>query len=142
MKRWVIDRHGSDSVRIETLPVPVPAAGEVLVRVSAVALNARDTMIIDHGMGLDLQFPFGGVALHAPTTPILLKAPAIQAIVTGHHRALEDFVRAIDRTGIKPVIDRCYGFGALPAAIAHRERGAFGKVVVAVLELQAQARDV
>ena len=334
MKRWVIDQHGRDSLRIDEVPSPVPAAGEVLVGVNAVALNARDSLMIDHGMGLTLDFPFvpasdmtgvveatgggvtrfmpgdrvisnfmpewiegrpggsarkpsyrtlggyfpgvlaervcfpegwftaaptslndaeastlpvagltawfslieqgrlkagetvllpgtggvalfalqiaaahraeviitsssdaklarakklgarhginrttadaqekvveltggrgadhvldlvggenfarsveavsvggrisvigllGGLQLSAPTTPILLKAPVIQGIVTGHRRALEDLVRAIDRIGLKPVIDRRYPFEELPAALGHLDRGAFGKVVI------------
>ena len=334
MRRWVIDQHGRDSLRIDRAPTPRPAADEVLVRVSAVALNARDLMMIDHGMGLRLGFPFvpasdlagvveevgngvkrfaagdrvisnflpewidgrpggsaqepsyhtlgghypgvlservcfpegwftaapltlndaeastlpvagltawfslvehgrvkagdtvlvpgtggvalfalqiavahgaevivtsssdeklarvkvlgaahgirretidvaeavlaltagrgadhvldlvgggnfarsvaavsvggrisiigllGGLELSAPTTPILLKAPVIQGIVTGHRRALEDLVRAVDRTGLKPVIDRRYPFDELPAAMDHLDRGAFGKIVI------------
>ena len=334
MKRWVIDRHSRDSLRIDEVPSPTPAEGEVLVRVCAVALNARDPMMIDHGMGLTLGFPFvpasdmagvveatgggvtrfasgdrvisnfmpewidsrpggsarepsyrtlgghfpgvlaerigfpegwltaaptslddaeastlpiagltawfslveqgrlkagetvllpgtggvalfalqiaaahgaeviitsssdaklaraktlgaahginrttahvsekileitggrgaehvldlvggenfarsveavsvggrvsvigllGGLELRAPTTPILLKAAVIQGIVTGHRRALEDFVRAIDRIELKPVIDRRYPFEQLPAALDHLDRGAFGKIVI------------
>ncbi len=336
MRRWVIDRHGRDSLRIDEAPTPAPGPGEARVRVAAVALNARDLMMIDHGMGLDLTFPFvpasdmagvvdtvgdgvgrvqpgdrvianflpewidrrpggtaehpcyrtlgghypgvlaehvclpqawlvaapaslgnaeaatlpvagmtawfalveqghvragdtvlvpgtggvalfavqlaaahgaevivtsssddklarakalgarhgvnrctgdviaavnrltggrgvdhvldlvggesfavsiatvapggrvsvigllGGVELRAPTTPVLLKAPVIQGIVTGHRRALEDLVRAVDRIGLKPVIGGRYAFEALPDALDHLARGAFGKVVVDV----------
>ena len=73
----------------------------------------------------------GGIELQAPTTPVLLKAPVIQGIV--HRpivRALEDLVRAVDRIGLKPVIDRRYPFEALPDALDHLARGAFGKVVI------------
>ena len=334
MKRWVIDRHGRESLRFEEAATPDPEPGEVRVRVAAVALNARDLMMIEHGMGLELRFPFvpasdmagsveavgagvtrfqpgdrvigaflpdwidggpggsaqhpsyrtlgghypgvlsqrlcmpeawlvaapaslsdaeaatlpvaaltawfalveqghvragqtvlvpgtGGVAifatqiaaahgaeviissssdaklerakalgarhglrrdtgdvvaevyritagrgadhvldlvggdnfarsidavapggrvsvigllgggeLRAPTTPVLLKAPVIQGIVTGHRRALEDLVRAVDQMKLKPVIDRQYAFEDLPAAMDHLARGAFGKIVV------------
>lgn len=75
----------------------------------------------------------GGTDLAAPTTPVLLKAPVIQGIVTGHRRALEDLVRAVDRIGLKPVIDRRYPFAALPAALDHQARGAFSKIVVDVM---------
>ncbi len=73
-----------------------------------------------------------GVELRAPTVPVLLKAPVIQGIVTGHRRALEDLVRAVDRTGLKPVIDRRYTFGDLPAALDHLAAGPFGKLVIDV----------
>jgi len=58
MKRWVIDRHGRGSLRVDQTSVRHPGAGEVLVRVSAVALNSRDLMMIETGMGLALEFPF------------------------------------------------------------------------------------
>ncbi|BDV37894.1 hypothetical protein DSM21852_11470 [Methylocystis bryophila] len=38
--------------------------------------------------------------------------------------------RAIDEHGIKPVIDKAYGFLDAHAAFDHLERGPFGKVVV------------
>lgn len=336
MRRWVIDRHGRDALRLDEAFVPSPGAGELLVKASAVALNARDLMMIEHGMGVPLHFPFvpasdmagmveavgdgasrfrsgdrvittflpewidgrpggsandpsyrtlgghfpgvladyvcfpegwftrapdtlddagastlpvagltarfalveqgrlkagdtvlipgtGGVALfalqlaaahgaevivtsssedklrqvlalgashavdrttddvvtevlaitdgrgvdhvldlvggdnfarsiaavapggrvsvigllegaelRAPTVPVLLKAPVIQGIVTGHRRALEDLVRAVDRIGLKPVIDRRYAFADLHAALDHLAAGPFGKVVVDV----------
>ena len=72
----------------------------------------------------------GAVELSAPTTPILLKAPVIQGIVTGHRRALEDLVRAVDSIGFIPVIDRRYAFEDLQKALDHLEAGAFGKVVI------------
>ena len=58
IRRWVIDRHGRDSLRVDVAPVPEPRRGEVRVCVAAVALNARDLMMIDGGMGLALAFPF------------------------------------------------------------------------------------
>ena len=68
--------------------------------------------------------------LNAPTTPALLKAPVIQGVATGHRRALEDLVHAVELINLKPVIDRRYAFGDLPKALDHLEAGAFGKVVV------------
>lgn len=63
---------------------------------------------------------------------VILKALTIQGIRAGHRRSLEDFVRAVDVTGIVPVVDGCYGIEELPGALAHLARGPFGKVVVAV----------
>ena len=74
----------------------------------------------------------GAMELTAPTTPILLKMPLIQGIAVGHRRALEDFVRAVDCIGLKPVIDCRYAFEELEQALDHLQAGAFGKVVIDV----------
>ena len=71
-----------------------------------------------------------GFEISGPVAPLLLKSPTVQGISVGHRRALEDFVRAVDLTGIKPVIDKTYAFEDLPEALAHLDRGPFGKVVI------------
>jgi NADPH:quinone reductase-like Zn-dependent oxidoreductase len=61
---------------------------------------------------------------------LALKRLVVQGIQVGHRRGLEDVVRAVDRVGIKPVIEAEYGLAELPAALDHLARGPFGKVVV------------
>lgn len=73
---------------------------------------------------------FEGFEVSGPAAPLLLKAPVVQGISVGHRRALEDLVRAVDQTGLKPVIDRRYAFEELPQALDHLYRGPFGKVVI------------
>lgn len=75
-----------------------------------------------------------GLDLEAPAFPLLLKQIVIRGVFVGHRRAAEDFVTAIDATGLKPVIDKRYSFEALPEALAHQERGPFGKIVIDVAE--------
>ncbi len=58
MRRWEIDAIGRDRLALRDAPVPSPGPNEVLVAVSAVALNHRDKMVIESGRGLPLQFPF------------------------------------------------------------------------------------
>ena len=95
--------------------------GENLMHsVQAVSVGGRISII-----GL-----LGSETLSASTAPILLKTPVIQGIVTGHRRALETFVHAVDWIKLKPVIDRRYAFGELQAALDHLDRGAFGKIVI------------
>ena len=65
---------------------------------------------------------------------LLLKSPTLQGIGVGHRRALEDFVRAVDEINLKPVIDKSYSFDQLPEALEHLEQGAFGKVVINVIQ--------
>lgn len=88
----------------------------------AVALNGRISLI-----GV-----FEGFDISGPAGPLLLKSPVIQGIAVGHRRALEDFVRAVDRIGLKPVIEHRYSFSEVPAAFDHLDRGAFGKIVVEI----------
>lgn len=58
MQRWEMNAIGRGALSLNTVPVPEPATGEVLVRVMAVALNHRDKMVIESGRGLPLRFPF------------------------------------------------------------------------------------
>ncbi len=48
MKRWVLKAGGTDlnALALEDAPLPEPGPGEVRLRVHAVSLNARDTMIL------------------------------------------------------------------------------------------------
>jgi NADPH:quinone reductase-like Zn-dependent oxidoreductase len=71
-----------------------------------------------------------GFELLAPAMPLMLKDITIHGIGTGSRRGLENFVRAVDRTGLKPVIDTTYQFNDLSLALDHLNRGAFGKIVI------------
>ncbi len=71
-----------------------------------------------------------GFEIVAPAGPLMLKNLTVQGIGVGHRRALEDLVAAVDRSAIKPVIDKRYALADLPAALDRLDRGAFGKIVV------------
>jgi len=71
-----------------------------------------------------------GFEVTTPVMPLMLKDVTIQGIGTGHRRALEDLVRAVDQMQLKPTIDTIYPFAELTAAIDHLDRGAFGKIVI------------
>ncbi|MDN3627508.1 zinc-dependent alcohol dehydrogenase family protein [Methylobacterium isbiliense] len=58
MRRWELDAVGHEHLHLRDVPVPTPGAGEILVRVDAVALNYRDKMVVESGRGLPLRFPF------------------------------------------------------------------------------------
>ncbi|EOV2737900.1 NAD(P)-dependent alcohol dehydrogenase [Enterobacter cloacae] len=101
--------------------------------------------IIETVGGENLQHSLRAVAVHGRISVIgvlagseitlsagelLLKSPVIQGIGVGHRRALEEFVRAVEVTGLKPVIEQRYRFGQLEQALEHLDRGAFGKIVL------------
>lgn len=47
--RWITNQDGIENLTTETVPLPKPSKDEVLVRISAVSLNYRDTEVV---MGL------------------------------------------------------------------------------------------
>lgn len=58
MKGLYFDQHGGvDQLQYGDLPDPRPAAGEVLVRLEAVALNHMDLLVLEGWRGLELEMP-------------------------------------------------------------------------------------
>ena len=71
----------------------------------------------------------------APTTlfPLVARNATMSGIYVGSREAFDQFVRFLDATRIKPVIDRIFDFAAAPAAYEYMKSGAhFGKVVIAI----------
>ncbi|KAK0666617.1 hypothetical protein QBC41DRAFT_255773 [Cercophora samala] len=47
VSRWVTDQDGIENLARDTTPMPTPGPDEVLVRISAVSLNYRDTEVVN-----------------------------------------------------------------------------------------------
>jgi len=75
-----------------------------------------------------------GFDVAASAGPLMLKNVTVHGIGVGHRRALENLVNAVDRVGIRPVIDAHYSLAELHAALDHLEHGPFGKIVINVEE--------
>ena len=56
MQAWQLHRFGLDGLNSGPVPIPVPGPREVLIRVSAAALNFRDKAIIDGIYNPDILF--------------------------------------------------------------------------------------
>ncbi|MBB3589857.1 NADPH:quinone reductase-like Zn-dependent oxidoreductase [Rhizobium sp. BK529] len=108
------DGYGADHV------LEIVGGAHLGQALKAVAVNGRISVI-----GVLEGFEVSG-----PAAQLLLKAPVVQGISVGHRRALEGLVRAVDQTGLKPVIDKRCAFEEFPAALEHLYRGPFGKVVI------------
>ncbi len=66
-------------------------------------------------------------------TPILHKMLNIRGIYVGSRQHFEQMNRALDQTGIRPVIDRVFSFGEAREAFATMDAAShFGKIVIAV----------
>ena len=64
-------------------------------------------------------------------TLILAKRANVQGISVGSTQMFEAMNRAIAHAGLKPVIDKVFGFDEAPAAYRHLKSAAhFGKVVI------------
>ena len=75
-------------------------------------------------MGLSKSGFLGGFgALAVPLMSLAVPVPQAAAIML-------PLLLVMDATGLQPVIAGEYGCDEVPAAFAHLERGAFGKVVV------------
>jgi NADPH:quinone reductase-like Zn-dependent oxidoreductase len=90
----------------------------------------RSLQAVKQGGHVSIIGMLGGETLSASFYAMVLGRVTVQGIGVGHRRALEELVRAVDANALKPVIAAQYGFDALPAALDHLERGAFGKIVV------------
>ncbi|HEY0210582.1 NAD(P)-dependent alcohol dehydrogenase [Acerihabitans sp.] len=58
MQRWTMSAIGRENLKLTESVIPQPGPGEVRVKVNAVALNYRDKLVIETGMGLNLPLPF------------------------------------------------------------------------------------
>lgn len=67
-----------------------------------------------------------------PTSVLMAKQAKIQGLIVGSRRQQQDFICALDQTGLRPVIgDRYTGLAALTEAFAHqRSGGHFSKITV------------
>ncbi|MFO0627484.1 MAG: NAD(P)-dependent alcohol dehydrogenase [Polyangiales bacterium] len=73
----------------------------------------------------------GGVSEPLNVLPVLMNEVRMQGVFVGPRDSLEAMGRHIDATGLRPVIDRVFGFDDAPAAFARMTSGdQFGKVVI------------
>src|SRR3954467_1618766 len=77
---------------------------------------------------------FGGVTGRGGgvrTAAMMVKQVRLQGLIVGSRRQQLDFVRALEVTGLQPVIDRSFGLDRLTEAFRYEESGAhFGKICV------------
>lgn len=72
-----------------------------------------------------------GIAGDVPTAALMGKQARLQGMIVGSRRQQQDFVRALDVTGIRPVIDRRFPLADLAEAFRFQQSaGHFGKIGV------------
>jgi NADPH:quinone reductase-like Zn-dependent oxidoreductase len=126
---YVIDRSQEDLVEAVLQITNDQGADHVLELVGGSHLG-KAAQIAAVGGHIHLIGALEGFEVTAPVMPLLLKDVTIHGIGTGHRRALEELVRAVDRVGMVPVIDTRYPLADFFTAIDHLDRGPFGKIVI------------
>lgn len=72
-----------------------------------------------------------GTSGEVPTAALMGKHARLQGLVVGSRRLQQDYVAALEQTGIRPVIDRAFPFEELAEAFRFEESGShFGKICV------------
>lgn len=72
-----------------------------------------------------------GRAGEVPTGALMAKQARLQGLIVGNRRQQMDFVRAIEATGLRPVIDRSFSLAEAADAFRYEESGAhFGKIAL------------
>lgn len=74
-----------------------------------------------------------GIAGDVPLISLIHKQIRLQALVVGNRREQTDFVRAMETTRIRPVIDRTFPLKQLAEAFRHEKSGHhFGKICIEI----------
>jgi NADPH:quinone reductase-like Zn-dependent oxidoreductase len=105
--------HGVDHV------VEVGGPGTLAQSIAAVRLGGHISLI-----GV-----LTGGAGEVPTGALMSKQARLEGLIVGNRRQQMDFVRAIEATGLRPVIDRSFGLAEIADAFRYEASGAhFGKI--------------
>jgi len=74
-----------------------------------------------------------GAKGEVPTAALMSKHQRLQGLIVGSRAMQIDFVRALETTGMRPIIDSTFTLDSLADAFRHEDSGAhFGKIVVTV----------
>lgn len=64
-----------------------------------------------------------------PTGVMMRRQQRLQGLIVGNRRQQQDFVRALEATGVRPVVDRAFALAEIAGAFRHEMSGGhFGKI--------------
>jgi NADPH:quinone reductase-like Zn-dependent oxidoreductase len=100
-----------------------------VVEVGGPGTLAQSITAVRVGGHISLIGVLTGNSGEVPTAALMGKQARLQGLIVGSRQEQQDFVRAIDATGIKPVVDRRFPLDQLAEAFALQQSGAhFGKI--------------
>lgn len=86
---------------------------------------------VAHGGHIALMGVLTGISGDVPTAAFMRKQAKIQGLLVGSRDDQLDFVRALDATGLRPVIDKSFALEEMADAFRYQESGQhFGKITL------------
>ena len=102
-----------------------------VVEVGGAGTLAQSIEAVRPGGRIAIIGVLSGVSSQIDLRRVLMRSIRLQGLFVGSRRMLEDLSRAVDTTGLKPVIDRTWPWHEASAAFDHLASGQqFGKVVL------------
>ena len=105
------------------------AASTTLSRSVGAGTLAQSIAAVRIGGHISLIGVLTGLAGEVPTALLMRKQARLQGLIVGSRRQQMDFVRGINATGLRPVVDHRFVLAEIVSAFRHEESGAhFGKI--------------
>lgn len=102
-----------------------------VVEVGGPATLPQSIVAVRNGGRLALIGTLTGRGGEVPTAALMARQARLQGLIVGSRRHQQDMIRALQATGLRPVIDRSFGLDSLAEAFRYEESGAhFGKICV------------
>lgn len=102
-----------------------------VVEIGGPGTLAQSIAAVRVGGHLSLIGVLTGLEGHVPTAVLMSKQARLQGLIVGSRRQQQDYVVALEQSGIRPVLDRAFPLAELAAAFRHQESGThFGKVTL------------
>ena len=102
-----------------------------VVEVGGPATLAQSIAAVRVGGHISLIGVLTGMGGEGPTAALMAKQARLQGLIVGSRREQQEFVRALDAMGFRPVVDRRFGLEELAEAFRYQEGGDhFGKIGV------------
>jgi NADPH:quinone reductase-like Zn-dependent oxidoreductase len=104
-----------------------------VIEVGGPATLAQSIMAVRVGGHISLIGVLTGRAGEVPTGALMAKQARLQGLIVGNRRQQMDFIRALEATDLRPVVDRSFGLAEIANAFRYEESGAhFGKICLEV----------
>ena len=104
---------------------------DAVVEVGGPATLAQSIQAVRIGGHLALIGVLTGISGEIPTAALMRKQQTLKGLIVGSRTMQEEMVRGLERTGIRPVIDRTFPLKDIADAFRHEQSGQhFGKIVL------------